>query len=391
MRTVVHWDGDRFFASIEQAADQRLRGRPVVIGGAHRGVILSASAEARKYGIRPGMPTGKARRALPALIVIPAHFDLYERFFDQILGLCRETTPLVEPSTIGAAWLDLTGAERVNNTQPTQVIAKIRSTVREWLRVSISAGIATNKMVARAAARVRKPGAQIVVPPGEERIFLAPLPLVWLPGLDRDALAALEVAGLRTMGQFARAPIDALATVVGRGALPLQRRAQGVSEEPVGERRSKQEGFHEFVEFAEDEWEEPVLLAHLRRMLEKLMAQVRAQGVEVRRLTLEVRYTDHDETRRSLDLPEPSALDDELLPRLPALLENTWTRRVRLRALTLHATRVYRPSAQLDLFSAGGPRREHQLKLAAAIDRLRKIHGPAIIRRAGELVLPRTA
>ena len=97
MRTVVHWDGDRFFASIEQASDRRLRDRPVVVGGDRRGVVLSASAEARRLGIRPGWPTSRARRAVSVLVVLPAHFDLNERFFDQILGLCRETTPLVEP------------------------------------------------------------------------------------------------------------------------------------------------------------------------------------------------------------------------------------------------------------------------------------------------------
>jgi DNA polymerase-4 len=392
MRTVIHWDGDRFFASIEQAADRRLRGKPVAIGGASRGVLLSASAEARKYGIRPGMATARARRALPALIVIPAHFELYERFFDQILGLCRETTPLVEPSHVGAAWLDLTGAERVNQSGAPHVVARIRSTVRDWLRVSLSAGIATNKMVARVAARVRKPGAQVVVPPGGERSFLAPLPLAWLPGLEREALSALEVAGLRTIGQFAQAPLDALASVTGRMALPLVRRAQGVSEEPVAPRRARApEGFRETVEFSEDVWEQPVLLAHLRRMLEKLMAQVRAAGVEIRRLALEVRYTDREENRRHLDLQEPTALDTVLLPRLPLLLETVWTRRVRLRALTLQAARIYRPSPQLELFSSAGPRQEQQLQLAAAIDRLRLRHGPAIIRRAGDLPLPQTA
>jgi DNA polymerase-4 len=392
MRTVIHWDGDRFFASIEQAADQRLRQKPVAIGGPARGVILSASAEARKFGIRPGMATARARRALPTLIVIPAHFDLYERFFDQILGLCRETTPLVEPSTVGAAWLDLTGAERVNHSDAPHVVARIRSTVHDWLRVSISAGIATNKMVARVAARLRKPASQIVVPPGRERAFLAPLPLAWLPGLDRNALSAFEVAGLRTIGQFAQAPIDALASVTGRMALPLVRRAQGVSEEPVAPRRPRQtEGFRESAEFSEDVWEEPVLLAHLRRLLEQLMAQVRAASVEIRRLTLELRYTDREENRRSLDLQEPTALDTDLLPRLPLLLETTWTRRVRLRALTLHAARVYRPSPQLDLFSTTAPQRQQHLQLATAIDRLRLRHGAAIIRRAGDLPLSESA
>jgi DNA polymerase-4 len=385
MRSVVHWDGDRFFASIEQAADKRLRGRAVAVGGERRGVVLSASGEARRLGIRPGWPMARARRTAPSLIVLPAHFELYERFFDEILGLCRETTPLVEPSAVGAAWLDLTGAERLNGRPPAEAVARIRTTVREWLRISISAGLAANKLVARIASRVRKPGAQVTVPAGAERGFLAPLPLYWLPGLDARAREALEVGGLRTIGQLAAAPLDALGTVLGRGALALQRRAQGVSGEPVGRRTAAGPGFAERVEYAEDVWEEPRLLLDLRRMLERLMAQVRAGGAEIRRLTLELRYTDRGESRQTLDLAEPAALEGEAFHLLPRLLEGAWTRRVRLRAMALRAGRVYRPAPQMDLFAPEAPRREKDARLAAAIDALRRRHGSAAVRRGYEL------
>src|SRR4030042_1452983 len=105
MRSVVHWDGDSFFASIEQAADRRLRGRAVAVGGARRGVVISASPEARRFGIRPGLPVRRARRMCGSLVVLPGHFELYERFSSQIIDLCEETTPLVEPVSVGAAYL----------------------------------------------------------------------------------------------------------------------------------------------------------------------------------------------------------------------------------------------------------------------------------------------
>ncbi|MBI4890595.1 MAG: hypothetical protein HY821_08210 [Acidobacteria bacterium] len=385
MRTVAHWDGDRFFASIEQAADRRLRGRPVVVGGEKRGIVLSSSGEARRLGIRPGWPVGKARRAASALVVVPAHFELYERFFDQILGLCRERTPLVEASEVGAAWLDLTGAERVNGRGAEEVMAGIRRTAGEWLRVSISSGIGTNKLVARLASRMRKPGGQVVVEAGSERRFLAPLPLRALPGLEPGALSALEVAGVATLGQFASAPLEALGTVLGKRALVLQRRAQGVSEEPVGRKKAAEPGWVERVEFAEDVWEEEFLLGEIRRMVERLMAQVRREKVEVRRLTLELRYTDRAESRKSLDMNEPTALEGEALPLVPELLSGAWTRRVRLRAMALRAGRVYRPSAQMDLFAPEGEKREQAMKLAAAIDRLRREHGLGIVLRGSEL------
>lgn len=390
MRTVIHWDGDRFFASVEQAADRRLRRRPLIVGAERRGVVLSASSEARRLGIRPGWPTARARRAVPTLIVLPPHFELYEQFFDQILGLCRETTPLVEPAAVGAAWLDLTGAERLNGRSPAQLVAHIRSTVRDWLRISLSAGIATNKLVARLAARVHKPGAQVTVPPGAERSFLAPLPLRALPGLDSGLLSAFDVAGLHSIGDFAAAPLEALSTVLGRNALPLQRRAQGISEEPVGTRKAAEPGWRETLDFTEDAWEQPLLEAALRRMAERLMAQVRASTAEIRRLALELRYSDREESRRAVDLAEPSALESEIFPLLAGLLEGAWTRRVRIRSLTLRATRPYRPSAQLELFAPASPRRALDLKLAAVLDALRRRHGTAIVGR-GDEILPQTA
>lgn len=380
MRMIVHWDADRFFASIEQAADRRLRLRPVAVGAPHRGAILSASPEARQLGVRPGWPTARARRAIPDLVIVPPHYDLYERFFDQILSLCHETSPLVETASVGAAWLDLTGAERLLHSTPQEVVSHFRLTVRQWLRVSISAGIASNKLAARIAARLRKPGAQITVPPGSERAFLAPLPLRTLPGIDSQALATLEVAGVRTIGDLSRIPIDALSTVLGRHALLWQRRAQGLNEDPVAPPKPKGEGWFEALEFTEDAWEEPLLLAAMRRLVERLMAQVRAADAEVRRITLHLRYSDRDESSRSYDAAEPTAVETDFFPALPKLLEDTWTRRVRIRSMRLSASRVYRPTAQLDLF-APPPRRESDIKLALTIDTLRRRFGAAIITR----------
>jgi DNA polymerase-4 len=384
---VAHWDGDRFFASIEQAADRRLRGRPVVVGGERRGVVLSASAEARRYGIRPGWPVGRARRAVADLTVVPAHFELYERFFDEILWLCHEATPVVEAGPVGAAWLDLTGTERVHGRDGRGVMERIQSTVRQWLRVSISTGLAANKLVSRLAARAAKPGGRLVVPAGGERAFLAPLPVAALPGISGEALEALELAGIRRIGQLAQMPADALGAVLGRRALPLIRQAQGVADEPVGVRRARaEEGWAERIEFPEDVWEERLLAAALRGMLERVMAAVRAAGVEVRRLTLELRYTDRAESRSTLELSEPSCTEDDALPRLPELLRNAWTRRVRVRAMTLRAGRVYRPGTQMELFDLSAGQRERRRRAAAVLDAVRKRFGAGALVRGADLL-----
>ena len=386
MRSVVHWDGDSFFASIEQASDRRLRGRPVAVGGARRGVVVSASLEARRFGIRPGMPLRRAQRLCGSLIRLPGHFELYEQFFQQILGLCAESTPLVEPVSVGAAYLDLTGTRKLLHQDPESAVAQFRQTVRDWLRVSLSAGLGANKTVARIAARLRKPGAQLVVRPGGEAAFLSPLPVRWLPGVGEETRSTLEVAGLCTMGDLAQAPIDALELVLGRGALALQRRAQGVDEEPVRPKPAEDQNRKETMEFAEEAWEEPLVLTTLKAMLERLMARVRAEGVEVRRLTLALRYTDREESERSVNLPEPSGLETDFFPCLAGLLHSAWSRRVRLRAITLRAGRVYRPSPQMSLFSEAG--RASGVPLQSAIDALRRTYGESAVLRGYALRRP---
>jgi len=383
MRSIVHWDGDGFFASVEQASDRRLRGRPVAVGGARRGVVLSASLEARRYGIRPGIPVNKARRACPSLVVLPGHFELYEQFSQQILELCEQTTPLVEPVAVGAAYFDLTGTPALRNGGAGLAVERLRRTVLDWLRVSLSTGVAGNKTVARIASRLHKPGGRVSVPAGGEAAFLAPLPAGWLPGAGPETLAALEVAGIATIGELARAPLDALEVILSRGALRLQRRAQGVDEDPVAPTPSGEPSFRETVEFAEDVWEEPFLLLTLRTMLERLLERVRAAGVEVRRLNLALRYTDRAESERSVTLAEPGCVEPDFLPRLPELLRAAWSRRVRLRALVLGAGRLYRPSAQMSLLEpAPAP---SALRLATAVDAIRRKFGPSAVVRGYQL------
>lgn len=388
MRSIVHWDADHFFAAVEQAADQRLRNRPVAVGGAARGVVLSVSHQARRYGLRPGMTTTRARRLCSGLVVVPAHFELYEQFSRNILGLCEERTPLVEPVSVGAAYLDLTGTRAVNRAGPEELVRELRRTVGGWLRVSLSAGIATNKTVARIAARVRKPAAQVVVAGGQEAAFLAPLPVRWLPGIGSATASTLELAGIRRIGELAHAPLDELGLVVGADALGLARRAQGVDEEPVRRQGASEPEWKETTQFPGEEWERARVLAALRALLEKLMARLRAGGWQARRLTLRLRYTDHGEAERSVTLPEPSAVETAFFPHLDALLDGAWKRRVRLRAVEWRAARLYRPVGQLELFDAPGGANlglggQSAVRLAAALDRIRGVYGERAIWRGG--------
>lgn len=383
MRRVLHWDGDGYFASIEQAADRRLRGRPLAVGGVRRGVVLSASLEAKRFGIRTGMPTMKARRMCPALTVLPAHFDLYDRFGEQIAMLCEERTPLVEDASVGAGWLDLTGTEKLHG-RPLEVARELRRVAMEWLRVPLSFALATNKTVARVAARMEKPHAPVEVAAGWEREFLAPLGLACLPGMPGEQIDTLRVAGVRRIGELAQAPLDGLELILGKKALQWQRRAQGVDETPVGGAKKRVEPvWREGVEFAEDVWETERILREARALLDEVMPRVREESLAVRRLTLGLRYTDREENERSVTLEEPTSVEAEFYPKLPGLLRDVWDRRVRLRALWVKVGKVYAPDPQMSLFgqSEGAARKEKEERLAAAMDRLKQAFGKGALRR----------
>src|SRR5512139_3528405 len=176
-RHVSHLDADAFFASVEQAADPRLRGRPVAVGGEKRGIIASASYEARRFGIYTPMPTARARKLCPKLILLPGDFDKYEHFSRWMFSYAQDFTPDVEIASIDEGYFDLSAVPR----PPLNVAETIRNAIRQALKISVSEGIASNKLVSQIASKLNKPAAFLTVPNGTELAFLHPLSNKWLP------------------------------------------------------------------------------------------------------------------------------------------------------------------------------------------------------------------
>src|SRR5512135_1197822 len=195
-RSIVHLDADAFFASVEQASDPRLRGKPIAVGGEKRAIIDSDSYEARKFGIYTPMPTVVARRLCPRLILLPGDFDKYELFSRLMFSYAYDFTPDVEIGSIDEGYFDLTGARK-----PALNIAQtIRRAIRQALKLSVSEGLASNKLVSQIASKLKKPSAFEFVPAGGEAQFLSPLPNKWLPGVGPKASGQLNAAGLAQIG-----------------------------------------------------------------------------------------------------------------------------------------------------------------------------------------------
>jgi DNA polymerase-4 len=380
LRIVLHLDADAFFASVEQAADPRLRNRPIAVGGLHRGIVASASYQARQYGIYTPMPMARARRLCPNLIVVPPRFELYEQFSANIFGLAEELTPVIEKQGVDEGYLDLTGSRACLRREPDAIAEKLRRDVKDWLKVTISQGLARNKLLSQIASKLYKPDGLTIIPPTDDRelAFLHPLPVKWLPGIGAVAAKLLQSAGLTLVGQVAQMPLDWLGELVGSGAPQLRDFARNIDDRPVEPTKPDAQSYGHQQTFATDTTDAAFIEATLRRLTDEAFEQVRADGKQIRTISVKIRYTDMDDHQGQMSLPEPTDVEDHAYPILSRLLTRLWDRRVRLRMVHVKLSNVYTGFSQLDLFGV----KERQRKLAVMCEEIRHKFGPQALMRS---------
>lgn len=384
MRVIVHLDADAFFASVEQASDPQLRGKPVAVGGERRGIIASASYEARKFGIYTPMPTSQARRLCPKLILLPGDFERYEQFSRWMFGYAYDFTPDVEQTSIDEGYFDLSGVRKPS----AEVADTIRRAIQQKLKLTISEGIASNKLVSAIASKLRKPAALEQVPAGSEASYLAPLANKWLPGVGPKLSAKLNAAGLASIGQIAAMPGEMLALMLGAQAPLLRQFARGVDERPLVPEREPAKSYSQQETFPADVTDEEFAEAVLRRMADSLFAKVREEGRSVRTLTVKVRYNDMDEDQRGESLIEPTDLETDIYGRLRALLKTAWQRRVSLRLVSLKLSNVYDERFRSELpLEVSVQRQDARRRLAVVVDELRRSRGQSVILRGHDFRL----
>ncbi|TMG00309.1 MAG: DNA polymerase IV, partial [Chloroflexi bacterium] len=235
-RVVMHVDLDAFYASVEQLRRPELRGKPVIVGGAgvdgERGVVAAASYEARPFGVRSAMPLSRARRLCPNAVFIPCDFPAYREASKSVFAILDRYSPLIEPIALDEAYLDLTGEDALMGPADT-VAVRLRDEVKTRCGLDLSIGVASCKLVAKVASELRKPRGLVVVPPGTEASFLAPLPLGKLPGCGPATAVRLERVGVRTIGDLAALPDPLLGELFGQYGRLLGSHARGIDPSPV--------------------------------------------------------------------------------------------------------------------------------------------------------------
>ncbi|HEX5400309.1 MAG TPA: DNA polymerase III subunit alpha [Verrucomicrobiae bacterium] len=383
-RTIVHLDADAFFAAVEQASDAHLRGKPVAVGGEKRGIIASASYEARKFGVYTPMPTARARKLCPKLIVLSGDFERYEQFSNWMFGYCYDFTPDVEQTSIDEGYFDLSCVRK----SPVEVALTIRKAIGQKLKITVSEGIGTNKLVSAIASKLTKPRAFNEVPCGGEAMFLHPLPNKWLPGIGPKTSARLNAAGLAQIRHIAGTPLEMLELLLGNQARGIRQFAHGIDERPLVPVPEPQKSFSQQETFATDVTDEEYIQATLRRMADNLFAKVREEGRSIRTLTVRVRYNDMAEDQVNESLVEPTDLETDVYGRLHTMLSAAWRRRVSLRLVSLKLANIYDGRFRSELaLEVSAQRKDAQSRLAVVIDELRRSRGHSVILRGHDLRL----
>ena len=329
---------DAFYASVEQRDDPALRGRPVAVGGRpdRRGVVAAASYEARKFGVRSAMPMARAVRLCPELVVVPPDFARYRSISDRVFDLYRSVTPLVEPLSLDEAYLDVT-RNSWNEPLATTVARKLKRWIRDETKLTVSAGAAPNKFLAKIASDWDKPDGLTVIPAERVDAFLQKLPVEALWGVGPVTAKRLRAAGVVRLVDVRTADPDLLRRAVGSRIDWLRRLAEGKDDRPVSPNR--------VVKSSGSEHTYPADLTDadtIRREIEKLARQGAAwlerKGLTARTVTIKVRYSDFTTVTRSHSA-DPATRDAErIAERAERLLGRTEAgdRPVRLLGVTLH-------------------------------------------------------
>lgn len=302
-RQIVHVDMDAFYASVEQRDDPRLRGKPLIVGGpSRRGVVCTASYEARPFGVRSAMPMGEALRRCPDAIVVPPRMQHYGEISRRVMEILERFTPLVETLSLDEAFLDVT-ASRALFGDGIAIATSIRRAIASELSLTASAGVASSKFVAKVASDLRKPDGLVVVPEGEEEAFLSPLPIERMWGIGPKAATRVRAEGLATIGDLAHAPLAKVRRALGTDwAETVIRLARGEDERDVHPDRAAvsigaEETFeHDLVEREQIERE-------LLRQSERVASRLTASGLVARGVQVKVKYTDFRLITRRRTLP----------------------------------------------------------------------------------------
>ncbi|MBP1763226.1 MAG: polymerase [Firmicutes bacterium] len=374
---IIHIDMDAFFAAVEQRDNPELQGRPVIIGGlSGRGVVATASYEARRYGVRSAMPMTEARRRCPQGVYLSGDHRKYAQVSRQIMNILADFSPLVEPLSLDEAFLDVSGMDWLYE-DPVAIAEEIKTRIQQELRLTASAGVAPNKFLAKMASDLQKPDGLTVIRPGEEAAAIANLPIRRLWGVGETTAGVLYKAGIETIGQLADADPALLERQLGKLAYEIHQLANGIDErEVIPGHIAKSIGKE--TTFATDLQSRADIMAQLLILAEKVGWRLRKSNCTGRTVNVKIRFASFRTLSRSHTLLEPVCLDEAIYQTAGTLIEKIPLNEG-VRLLGISISNLEPGGKQISLFPD-----ETEIKrelVCGAVDKLKNKYGEAILMR----------
>lgn len=319
-RAIIHVDMDAFYASVECLDNPDLIGKPVVVGGlGPRGVVATASYEARVFGVHSALPMGRARRLCPQAQFVRPRMARYREKSAEVFSIFRDFTPLVEGLSLDEAFLDVSGSLKLFGS-PAEIGHRIKQRIKQETGLTASVGLAHNKFLAKLASDAQKPDGLVVVAPDQIHAFLDPMPISRLWGVGKRTAPRLRALGVLTIGQVRRTDVSILQPVLGNRADHFQRLARGEDERPVSPGRPDKSISHE-VTFDQDVLDRTELLAELQRQAEAVSRRLRAQGLMASTVVVKIRDPSFHTVTRSRSMRACSNSTQTLYRMARALFE----------------------------------------------------------------------
>lgn len=380
--TIVHLDADAFFVSVEQALNPTLRGKKVAVGGRERGIISSASYEARACGVYTPMPTSRALMVCPDLVLVDHSSGRYGEYSRRLFDLCETLTPLVERRSVDEGYLDVTpcGFETVAEVEA--AVRRLQKRIWDELQITISFGLAANKLVSAIASKLNKPRGFTVVQSGDEHGFLAPLSIGKLPGIGTKTEASLNTRGIRLISDVQAMAESQLKSAFGSGWREVFEMAWGRDDSEVETEDGEAKSYSQQETFSIDITDFGEIERVAKGMIDDLMPKIRADGKRVRTMTMKIRYPNFEQMSAGHSIDVASDLETPFYPWVVPLLKKAWTQRRPLRLVSVRFSSVDDRPQQLEMFAGSDEKRK---RLANAVDALKARRGDSAVVRGTQI------
>ena len=374
-RTIVHMDLDSFFVSVERLRNDKLKGRPVIIGGlSDRGVVASCSYEARKYGVHSAMPMKMALAMCNDAVVIRGDMDLYSRYSHMVTDIIHEQSPLYEKASIDEHYIDITGMDRFFGS--IKWTKELRQRIIRETGLPITFGLSVNKTVSKIAAGEAKPNGEKEVPSQVVQPFLNPLSIKKIPMIGEKTYRSLRSMGVSKIHTLSRIPPEMMERVMGKNGRVIWKKANGVDNSPVEPYSERKSISHETT-FEKDTIDVARMDEILVKMVEKLGYQLRKQQKLGSVVTVKIRYSNYDTHTLQKRIPY-TAFDHELLEVVRELFKKLYSRRMLIRLIGVRIGGLVGGVQQLNMFEDT----PEMTSLYQAMDRIRNRYGSKAVKRA---------